>query len=459
MIATHCLRTLVSLVLLTAFGVPAAAATAVLTLDYAHDPAGDNDGRVVVLLDVDGYWKTVQNPNVVWRMRIDASWNWTNAPDSVNHWIQSRPSGYPYEANVLTCGDLSTCHHTQFYHPPQDSPFHRNVSVPYTTVFSDEGIGVDPASQCHGRREELLQQGMQLRQVLGNDQIIQRSARSSLLLAGKDLWVRKDIEVPLTILCKGDAQIAEALDPYPTLASQFQVTGASLTIEPGHRLERQCPAELTFSGRIHTAGTGPATVQYRFEWPTGQRSTLFTATVADASQGAEVVHKVAIPLTPAFVPGAHGGGGGLSPGGGGFAAVQPPPPPPGPLPEGVPEPSRGPVFKGATLPANEHKNDVRLVVISHGGAVSHPAAYHIVCAPRVTDGIRGPGGMTLPPPAPESRGADTVRPALRGVPPDMTREAPSAPKAGDITLKRGTTDDNDPSRPEPPALRESDSVR
>lgn len=195
----------------------------------------------------------------------------------------------------------------------------------------------------------------------------------------------------------------DAPEPPPPVTDKlvsptFQVTGASLQVLlDGHpiptKAERDCPAELNFLGHIQVTGTAvPATVQYRFEFASGNKSNVFSTVVNHTDASALISHQVAIPLTAAF----GGGGGGVEPGAGGFQVQQLPDPD-----QPQPPPQQVSGFADAQLPGNEHKDSARLVVLTHGGAVSGPAGYHIVCMPKVTEGIRGATGLTLPAPAPE----------------------------------------------------------
>jgi hypothetical protein len=225
------------------------------------------------------------------------------------------------------------------------------------------------------------------------------------------------------------------------MVSPFQVTGASLSVSPGQKVQATCPVELTFNGMIQTSGTVPTTVQYRFEWPTGEKSTVFSTHVANPSAGAPVVHKVEIPLPSAAVPGPQGGAGAAP---GGFAQLQPPPPPAQPTLVAPPE-SGGLQLKGATVPANEHKSDVRLVILSPGNVTSAPASYHIVCEPRVRPGVAGPGGMAVP--ARPGVARDPDRPVVTGTVPSPDR-TPPARRATDESGQVGE-----------PALREDGNGR
>jgi hypothetical protein len=426
------LATVLLAALSAAAGTSALAANEALNaLEYGHAPATANEARIVVQLHSSGHWQQVQNAHVAWRMRIDGSWNMTYAPDEAHYRIQFRPAGHAHEGNFHTCSDLSTCHDVKWDQAPQEQAFHRLVNIPYPAVFAGRG----PAAECNALREQLLAEGKLLRHVLGSDRTIQRHASTSLSVWGENTQMRKEILVPLTIVCKGDAGIAEALDPHPasaadSLAAPFQITGAFLSILPEHKVTSACPVELSFIGRIYTTGTNGGTVQYRFEWPTGERSSVFSVDVADPAKGADVFHKFAVPLPPATLP-PQGGGTGSGPATGGFAATRPTPPP-NPLPEATPTaPMPGAHLEGASLPANEHKNDVRLVVLAPGSARSNSASYHIVCDPKVTPGVGGPAGMALPapprapaePPRPGVRG-QAVGPAGRG--PGATRQPPAA---------------------------------
>lgn len=180
----------------------------------------------------------------------------------------------------------------------------------------------------------------------------------------------------------------------------FQVTGASLQVlldglPIPTKKERECPAELNFLGHIQVKGTAvPATVQYRFEFASGNKSNVFSTVVNHTDASALVSHQVAIPLAAAFVPGS--GGGGVAPVAGGFQVQQPPDPD-----QPQPPPQQVSKFADTQLPGNEYKDSVRLVVLTHGSAVSGPAGYHIVCKPKVTEGIGGATGITLPVPEPE----------------------------------------------------------
>jgi hypothetical protein len=398
---TAFLKGILLTMLLTALSTPGRADfnKALISLEFTHAPAGSDDGQVIVLLGDDGYWQEVQNEQVRWRMRIDASWNALHKPEEVQHAIQLRPAGYAHEPNFHTCADLPTCTFTNWKQATQEEPFHRNFGVPYSAAFADDTLFADPVAQCNNRRAQLLNQGKQLRHVLSNDLTIPQHAMSWLAMWGEATQVYKELQVPLTVVCKGDVQLAEELDPHPGANSQnvalsFQVTDAFLSILPGHKTTTSCPAELSFIGRIYTAGNGPATVEYRFEWPTGQKSTRFSVVVEDGSREVDISHKVAVPLSQTFAPGARVPGGGRSAAaGGGF--VPNPQTQPSDQPSGGMQP-QGATVTGNALPGNEHKGEVRLVVLSHGNVVSQPAGYHIVCEPNVSGSVAGPGGLTAP---------------------------------------------------------------
>lgn len=270
------------------------------------------------------------------------------------------------------------------------------------TVIEDYAI-----QACNRNRDRLRDQGVPDGEIFSTQHQIPVDVRQGFDI---DVTIGSLIVEALgpnehQIICLA-REIMESPPPPPVastdIALPFQVTGALLLIVPGHKTETECPTELGFIGRIFTAGTGSGTVQYRFEWPTGERSTVFSVEVEDGSEGVDISHQVEIPLTAAFAPGDGDQGGGSTAVHEGGIAETPQAPPPEPLPEVAPEQPEGPTVTDTRLPANVHKSDVRLVVLSHGGVVSDPESYHIVCQPSATEGIDGPGGITTPVPNPES---------------------------------------------------------
>jgi hypothetical protein len=308
----------------------------------------------------------------------------------------------------------------------------KSVNKTVGQLFPVAAIAEHAVARCNLNRMQLGAQGHSAADIFGQSHVLDFS----------DLRFRFDLDLtigntnifmeggqhPYQVICLAH----DATPKVPTagaMASAFQVTGAALSISPGHKLQSACPVELDFNGTIHTAGTVPTTVQYRFEWPTGERSTIFSAHVANPAEGVQVSHKMQIPLPSAATPAPNPqGGGGPAPGG--FAVAQQPPPPPAqPTLVAKPE-SDGPELKAPTLPANEHRNDVRLVVFSHGNVTSDPASYHIVCEPRPGTGIGGPAGMAVP-----DRGgapADPERSVLIGTVPSPDSGPPPARESDEV---------------------------
>jgi hypothetical protein len=324
-------------------------------------------------------------------------------------------------------------------------------------IFPLSLIEAHAVARCNINRNVLSSQGKSNAEIFGQTHVLQFS----------DLGFRKEVDLTIgnkNIITEGEVHhytvsclAHDATPQVPTagaiVSPIFQVTGASLSITPGHKVQTACPVDLDFDGTIHTAGNVPTTVQYRFEWPTGERSTVFSVHVANPSAGAQVSHKVSMPLPAPAAPGPQGGGGATP---GGFAQLQPPPPPPGPLPEAVPPQPAGPQLQGATLPANEHKSSVRLVVLSPGNAVSAPAPYHIVCEPRVRPGIAVPGGMTAP--ARDGVAQDPDRPVVTGTVPNPG-PGPARSEGQDGEASDPQTREPEPVEPRRRGLRLHDDAR
>jgi hypothetical protein len=291
-----------------------------------------------------------------------------------------------------------------------DSPHYEALDAPLGEIF---GPGSKfPATACQIRRDEALAKGKSLNEVLSEGVTYSSKALALMYTWGyawnkhgtahdwKWPWAYTEIEVPITIRCLGNPDIADKIDPPPPgdIASGLQVTSAMLAILPAEKTETPCPVDVAFIGRIYASGAvGPTEVKYRFEFATGQRSTEFSTTLQPGAEYANVSHQVTIPLTAAMFEqpgggGGQGGGGGVGLGGqGGLAAVQKPDDD-FPIDTG----SKGIEFKDQKLGPNEHKNDVRLRVLSHGGGkiVSNSAGYHIVCEPKAA--IQPVGPMTAP---------------------------------------------------------------
>jgi hypothetical protein len=384
---------------------------------FQHAPTDPMDGVIEVKLNANGNWVGGNSDKIFWRFMLGVEKAWYAYPPPhgpvVHANVSLRAPGYPQDlpctGDICEGGLFGEVHMYAATNMLMNalwpaSPQYKTLDAPAYKVLQGEG---SPGDRCMTSRNIQMANGAKLHTLLAEGFTVEYKVPALMATGGvhgsDHQWTidtRTEIEVPLTIRCLGNPEIADKIDPPPPgdIVSGLQVTSAMLAILPNAKTETSCPVDVAFIGRIYASGAvGPTEVKYRFEFATGQKSTEFSTTLQPGAEYANVSHQATIPLTGAMFEqpgggGGQGGGGGVGLGGqGGLAAVQKPdddfPIDPKPKPFEL---------KGEGLPSNKHKNDVRLRVLSHGGGkvVSNSAGYHIVCEPKAA--IQPVGPMTAP---------------------------------------------------------------
>ncbi len=361
-----------------------AANQGVLALTLQHAPAGPSDGRLVIKLDAEGGWSIIETNSVPYRFQLNASWNtvYIDTSEDMPHRLQFRPGGYSYEGNFITCGNLPTCYDHHWMAPPTEGTTYQTAHVPQDVLFTDDGIYVDALGQCYSKRKQLLNQGKSLNWVLSNDHTVEKSVFVHFFIWGQDTQVSKEFNVPLTVLCKGDPAIADAVSPLPQIplpmSVGFQVTSANLVVAP-KQYEGECPKEISFFGKFTATEAG--TFKYRLATAHGKVTHTRTVSITETQNGVYTLDdtiKTDVPLheipSPPPPGGSHGG-----PASGDMAAAQRPV---DPIDTGPSSPALPTQLTDTPVPGNVHKESFRIEVLEPNSLQSNFDGFNITCAPK-----------------------------------------------------------------------------
>ncbi len=421
---------------------PAAQAVDLASLTFQHAPNVPGvEGWVNVSLDNAGNWSQVDTAVVPWRFSMEAVWN---EPPQVTYLIgiNIRPASLPAPPSESCEGDLCSAtfgnlggYTAQAVVPELTSPGPKfaTVTPPLGEIDIAPGIFQDVTGVCHTTRQNLLNGGASLHDLLEEGFVTDGTAMvASLLFAYTSGASQVDTPIPFKVRCKGDPEIADAVAPETNYQGAYssgtQLSAAAFNIVPG-TLTGSCPLQLT--GQAIVEGNGPGAFRYRLEFDNGSASQWAESSLVSGGGTFSKVLQIPIPIPlPAASVSSGTGGVVMNQPPGGLAVQQQPEEPVFPGQNGgAATPGQ---VAGQQDPDNVHKGAARLVVSKPDGSnqvVSSFDSYNVTCQPQVALG--GPKALQMQPTPPQPQtqpgGLATTRTPTA---PRRQAQVPALPRAG-----------------------------
>jgi hypothetical protein len=416
---------------------------------------GTSDGPLVVTLNDEGVWADSGETERTWSLAFRVEW--TTAVGMVKDFRVFAKPGWDLGSQPDVLGTQAEITYSvqpnvaeALIEQGKIAQFEATAAV--ASVFPYSGSSSTPAGVCQLKRNALLAGGTSLHEVLANDWTVEKEAKATAVLdyykdysldtygvaQGEDPeQVSAVVTLPLTVLCKGDKAIADAVAPLyqGSYAAGFQVTGAKLFIAPAYQnLTADCPVTVPLVAEFTATNIG--SLKFRFVSASGKASPLYSAQITGQTGGIYKTlyeKQIQVPLTQAggMGGGQSGGGGGNQQAGGGFAVQTQPEEPLFPT-----APSSGGMGQVQVNPVagNIHSESFRVEVVEPAtGIVSDYAGYRITCKPTMVPGIAGAQNLQMQPqtPQPGSDGATTVIGGIATTPvpqaPSQAGQVPAAP--------------------------------
>ena len=421
---------------------------------------GTTDGPLVVTLNSQGVWAHSEETEQPWSLAYRVEWA-TGIGMVKDFRVFAKPGWGPGSQS----GGLGSQAEVNYADLPnvakalieQGKIAKLETTAAVSAVFPYSGSSSTPAGVCQLKRNELLASGTSLHDILANDWIVEKEAKAIAVLdyykdytlnqygaaVGEDPdQVSAVVTLPLTVFCKGDPTIADAVAPLyqGSYATGFQVTGAKLFIAPAYQnLTADCPVTVPLVAEFTASNAGG--LKFRFVSASGKVSQLRSVSITGQTGGvykALYEEHMQVPLTQATGTGGGQGGGGIvnQQAGGGLAVQTQPEEPLFPT-----TPSNGGMGQVQVNPlsGNIHSESFRVEVVQPTtGVVSAYAGYRITCKPTMAPGIAGAQNLQMQPtpPQPGSDGATTVIGGV-GTPPapptPRQMQVQAAPQLGGLT--------------------------
>jgi hypothetical protein len=409
------------------------------SLTFQHAPNNPNvEGWVNISLDNAGNWTQVDTAVVPWRFSMEAVWNEPpTAYSFINLHIKPASLPAPIPPDDDCGGVFDPCaawapspggYMIQSVVPELTSsgPKIATVTAPLGEIDIAPGIFQNVTGACYTRRQNLLDDGANLHDLLAEGFVTDGTAMVAVLAVSPGGIF--EIPIPFKVRCKGDPAIAELVAPKTnyqgSYATGYQLSEAAFNITPGF-LKGVCPLQVV--GQAIVAGNGAGAFRYRLEFDSGKTSQWSNASLLPKAGGGYArVLQIPIPLPLPAAQGSGSGGIVYQQPGSGLAIPQQPEEPVFPGNSGPSTPKQ---VAGIQEPDNVHKGAARLVVTKPDGSnkvVSAFDSYHVVCDKPKSVIFTGPKALQMQPTAPQPTVPATpqLRMAPQAVPAQPQRVTP-----------------------------------